>query len=250
VRALRPAAAAACCALAVAAALAGTSGLRAGPDVLPPPQDARAAAAAGPPAPVRQVGPFRRTARDAYVWQVRPVTAARLGSSHSAGCPVAPADLRLVAVTHWGFDGRAHRGELVVHEDVATAVVRVFRALHGARFPVQRMRTVDAYGGDDDASMAANNTSAYNCRRTTGGTSWSEHAYGRAIDLDPVQNPYVRGTAVAPPAGRAYLDRSDVRPGMVVAGDAVVRAFAAVGWEWGGSFRTLKDYQHFSESGR
>lgn len=213
-------------------------------EVLPPP------VAAASPAPVAQLGPFRRTARDAYVWRIGVVSAARLGSSHSAGCPVPPSRLRLVEVTHWGLDGRTHRGELVVHEDVASAVVQVFRRLHAARFPVQQVRTVDAYGGDDEASMAANNTSGYNCRRVTGGTAWSEHAYGRAIDVNPVQNPYVSGTTVAPTAGRAYLDRSDVRPGMVVAGDAVVRAFAAVGWEWGGAFRSLKDYQHFSESGR
>ncbi len=203
-------------------------------DVVPGP------VAAASSAPVAQIGPFRRTARNAYLWQVRPVSTARLGSSHRAGCPVPAADLRLVEVTYWGFDGRTHRGELVVHEDVAAAVVTVFRALHAARFPLARVQTVDAYGGDDDASMAANNTSAYDCRRTTGGTGWSEHAYGRALDLNPVQNPYVSGTTVAPPAGRAYLDRSDVRPGMVVSGDVVVRAFAAVGWEWGGDFRTLK----------
>jgi hypothetical protein len=129
-------------------------------------------------------------------------------------------------------------------------MVRVFRALYEARFPVQRLRTVEQYGSDDDASMAANNTSAFNCRPVAGGTGWSEHAYGAALDVNPVQNPYVRGSTVEPEAGRAYLDRSHVRPGMVVAGDLVVRAFAAVGWEWGGDFRTLKDYQHFSASGR
>ena len=98
--------------------------------------------------------------------------------------------------------------------------------------------------------MAANNTSAYNCRRTTGGTAWSEHAHGRALDLNPVQNPYVRGTTVLPLAGRAYVDRARPRPGMVRAGDPVVRAFAAVGWEWGGSWTGSKDYQHFSANGR
>jgi len=197
-----------------------------------------------------QRGPWRRTARAAYVWRTTPVTAARLGSSHRAGCPLPVSDLRLVTVTHWDTTGRSTRGELVVHRDLAAAVVRVFRALHAARFPVERMETVDRFGGDDARSMAANNTSAYNCRATTGGTGWSEHASGRAIDVNPVQNPYVRGATVEPTAGRAYLDRSVRRPGMVVAGDAVVRAFAAVGWEWGGDFRTLKDYQHFSQTGR
>lgn len=200
--------------------------------------------------PVEAVGPFRRTARSAYVWSIQPVTAARLGASHRAGCPVAVGDLRLVGVTSWGFDGRTRRGELVVHRDVAAGVVEVFRQLHAARFPLTRVVTAEQYGADDDRLMAAGATSAYNCRAVTGGTGFSEHAYGRAIDVNPIQNPYVRGTAVEPPAGRAYLDRSDVRPGMVVAGDAVVRAFASIGWGWGGDFRTLKDYQHFSRSGR
>lgn len=139
------------------------------------------------------------------MFRTQPVTAARLGSSHRAGCPVAVADLRLVTVTHLRFDGTTARGELVVHRDAAAAVVRAFRSLLAARFPVAQVRTVDAYGSDDARSMAANNTSAYNCRRSTGGTAWSEHAYGRALDLNPVQSPYVRGTTVLP--GRARLDR-------------------------------------------
>ncbi|MEX2290758.1 MAG: M15 family metallopeptidase [Mycobacteriales bacterium] len=197
-----------------------------------------------------QRGPFRHTGRGEFRWSVAPVTAARLGSSHRAGCPVAVTDLRLVEVTHLGFDGRPHLGELVVHRTQATAVVEIFRQMYDAHFPVQQMVTVEQYDGDDARSMDANNTSAYNCRTTTGGGGFSEHAYGTALDVNPVQNPYVRGTTVEPEAGRAYLDRSRVRPGMVVADDVVVRAFAAAGWAWGGDFRTLKDYQHFSLSGR
>ena len=209
-----------------------------------------AAAAAPTRVALPAVGPFRRTARDAFVWSVAPVSAARLGVSHRAGCPVPVRDLRLVTATHWGFDGRTHRGQLVVHATVARDVVQVLRALHAARVPVQRMVTAEQYGADDARLMGANATSAYNCRRVTGGTAFSEHAYGTAIDVNPVQNPYVRGAVVEPPAGRAYLDRSDVRPGMVVRGGPVVRAFTAVGWGWGGSFRSFADYQHFSRSGR
>ena len=195
-----------------------------------------------PPKPVVIAPAFRSS--------VLPVSAERLGSSHRPGCPVAVGDLRLVEISYRDLAGGARSGELVVHADVAAAVVSVFRSLYDASFPVALVDTVDRYGSDDDQVMAANVTSAYNCRFTTGGTTFSEHAYGRAIDLNPVQNPYVRGGSVAPPAGRDYLDRSDVRPGMVVSGGVVVRAFAAVGWEWGGSFRTLKDYQHFSQTGR
>lgn len=237
----------------VAGALASCGGAR---EVLPPAPAAAAEVGAGAVgvsptggvAPRR--GPFRHFARGAYRWRVLPVTAERLGSSHRAGCPVAPADLRLLRLSHWGFDGRLRSGELVVHATQAAPVVEVFRRLHAQRFPVERMVTVEQYGGDDDRSMAANNTSAYNCRTTTGGRGWSEHAFGTAIDINPVQNPYVRGTTVLPEAGRGFLDRRDVRPGMVTAGDAVVGAFAAAGWGWGGDFSTFEDYQHFSLSGR
>jgi hypothetical protein len=235
-----------CLVLVLLVLLLSASGL-AGP-VAPGPGSAGSAVAAPPP--LAAVGPFRQTARSLPVFRIEPVTAARLGSSHRPGCPVAVADLRLVTVTHVRFDGRTARGQLVVHRDAAAAVVQVFRSLLAARAPVAQVRTVEAYGGDDARSMAANNTSAYNCRRTTGGTGWSEHAHGRALDLNPVQNPYVRGTTVLPAAGRAYVDRTRPRPGMVLAGGPVVRAFAAIGWTWGGSFTNLKDYQHFSASGR
>jgi hypothetical protein len=112
------------------------------------------------------------------------------------------------------------------------------------------MERVDVFGGSDDASMEANNTSAFNCRRTTGGTAWSQHSYGRAIDINPVQNPYVSGGTVLPEAGRAFLDRGNSRPGMIAPGDVVVRGFAAEGWGWGGTWTDPLDYQHFSSSVR
>jgi hypothetical protein len=175
--------------------------------------------------------------------------AARM-TSWRPGCPVAKSDLRMVTLTHWGFDGEVKRGRIVVHRDYAAKVARVFRVLYRERFPVRRLRPVEAYGSDDDRSMAADNTSAFNCRLVEGSTSWSEHAYGRAIDLNPLENPYVRGGHVSPPAGRRYADRSLRAKGMVHDGDAVVRAFAAIGWPWGGHWRSLKDYQHFSATGR
>lgn len=184
------------------------------------------------------------------VTEIRGSTRARMRWSWRPGCPVTIRDLRLVTVTHWGFDGRVHRGELVVHEDSAEDLVHVLHALFRARFPIERMRLVDEYRGDDERSMAANNTSAFNCRGVPGSGSWSEHAYGRAIDVNPVQNPEVRDGRVSPAAGRAFVERGRRFPGMVRPGDRVVRAFAAIGWEWGGDWRSLKDYQHFSASGR
>ena len=153
-----------------------------------------------------------------------------------------------------GFDGQPHQGEMVVHRRYARDVTEVFRTLYEARFPIERMELVDAYAGDDDASMAANNTSAYNCRNVAGTDRWSNHAFGGAIDINPVQNPYVQGDSVDPPAGQAYarLDRSagaDVPRGVVHDDDVVVRAFAGIGWEWGGDWTSAKDYQHFSAAG-
>ncbi|MGH8978013.1 MAG: M15 family metallopeptidase [Acidimicrobiia bacterium] len=176
--------------------------------------------------------------------------AARMHASWRPGCPVGLESLRYLSVRHWGFDGKAHTGELVVHADAVGAMQSVLRALWDVHFPIERMDLVDNFGGHDDASMAANNTSAFNCRFVAGTSRWSEHAYGRAIDINTVQNPYVSGAHVSPPAGAAYVNRTLQAPGMIHAGDAVVRAFAAAGWGWGGNFGSAKDYQHFSATGR
>ncbi|MGH8893878.1 MAG: M15 family metallopeptidase [Actinomycetes bacterium] len=173
---------------------------------------------------------------------------ARMVYSWRKGCPVARTDLRYLRVTYERFGGTARQGELVVHEDHAADVVDVFERLYAQRFPIRRMRLVDDYRGSDAASMAANNTSAFNCRRVTSGTSWSEHSYGRAVDINPVRNPYVYRGTVEPPAGEKYVDRSPLRKGMVTR--AVRRAFASIGWSWGGAWTTRKDYQHFSSTGR
>ncbi|MCZ7536488.1 MAG: M15 family metallopeptidase [Acidimicrobiia bacterium] len=166
------------------------------------------------------------------------------------GCPVPLEDLRLVRLSHWDFDGAVTTGELVVHRDVADDVVAVFAELFDARFPVMRMELVDVYGADDDLSTAANNTSAFNCRAVTGGARWSEHSYGTAIDINPVQNPYVSNGSVLDPHAAPYLDRSLGAPGMILEGDVGVAAFAEIGWEWGGDWTEPIDYQHFSATGR
>jgi len=178
------------------------------------------------------------------------VTAADIGSSWRPGCPVAPAGLRTVVASHWDSAGNVRTGRVVVAADLAGDVVAILRDLYAARFPIHRMVPVAEYGADDDASMAANNTSAFNCRPVTGGSSFSEHSYGRAIDVNPLVNPYVTGSTVAPPGGAPYVDRTRDAPGMIHAGDEVVRAFAARGWSWGGAWTTPKDYQHFSTTGR
>ena len=165
------------------------------------------------------------------------------------GCPSFD-ELRLVTLDHWGFDGEVKTGELVVAASAASAIVSAFEQLYIEQFPIERMVRVDAYGGDDDASMAANNTSAFNCRKVTGGSSLSEHSFGTAIDINPVQNPYVNGGTVLPPSGSAYVDRGRPAQGMIHRPGPVTRAFDAIGWGWGGDWNGLKDYQHVSESGR
>lgn len=186
-----------------------------------------------------------------FASSVRRVTAAELRWSWRPGCPVGPAQLRRVRLAYWGFDGKRHVGALVVRDRVVPQVVVVFRRLYRARFPIRSMRPVDAFHGSDDRSMAADNTSAFNCRYavTTGPRSWSVHAYGEAIDVDPVENPYLEAGKVLPPAGAPYADRSRVRPGMAVPGGTLVAAFASVGWQWGGRWSASPDWQHFSATG-
>ena len=182
-----------------------------------------------------------------FTAQIEPVRWSDLRGSYRAGCPVGPRELRTLRVAYWGFDGRARVGRIVVARRVASDVRSVFRQLWEARFRIRRLEPVSAYGGSDDRSMAADNTSGFNCRFVGGTSRWSMHAYGTAIDVNPVENPYVQGASVSPPAGRAYLDRSRFRPGMAVEGGVLVRAFASVGWKWGAAFG---DLQHFSTTGR
>jgi hypothetical protein len=170
-----------------------------------------------------------------------------IGVSWQPGCPVPIDDLRIIEMNFVGFDGAVHTGgQLMVHRLVASDVVEAFRVLFENGFPIRRMELIESYGGSDDASMAADNTSAFNCRPITGTTDrFSIHSYGQAIDINTVENPYVRGTTVLPPAGVDYLDRTDVRPGMITKNDVVEKAFREQKFFWGGDFNSLKDYQHF-----
>ncbi len=174
-----------------------------------------------------------------------------VGVSWHRGCPVALSDLRLITLTYRGFDGRDHTGKLIANRDAARALVATFAQLYAARFPIRRMEPVDRYGGDDFRSIEADNTSAFNCRTATGSTRWSNHAYGRAIDVNPIENPYVSGGTSSHRASVSYLDRSRHRPGMAYEGGVLVDAFRSVGWGWGGSWAgSVRDYQHFSVDGR
>jgi poly-gamma-glutamate synthesis protein (capsule biosynthesis protein) len=204
------------------------------------------------------LGPSRGLAQaddPPYTSTIRPIGAAlaeRMTASHGSGCPVPLRDLRHLRMTHRNFDGQARTGEMVVHRRYARGVTRAFGRLYAAGWPIARMRLVDDYGGDDDRSMAANNTSGFNCRRVAGQANWSAHAYGAAIDLNPVQNPYVRPGSIDPPNGRAFaaIDRGATSPvpaGVIRAGELPVSVFARLGWQWGGNWVGAKDYQHFAD---
>jgi hypothetical protein len=194
-------------------------------------------------APVRSVS---------FTYSSAAVTAAELGKSWHSGCPVGPSSLVTLTMSYWGFDNQSHQGRLVVNRAVVASVVTAFRSMYLAHFPIRRMVPIAAYGGNDNRSMVADNTSAFNCRRAVsdGPPSWSMHAYGEAIDIDTLENPYRLDGKVLPPAGAPYMDRSNVRRGMIVVGSAPVAAFGAVHWGWGGNWSSTPDYQHFSVNGR
>ena len=179
---------------------------------------------------------------------VHPVSAAELGASWRPECPVAPTELRRVDLNYLGFDGGTHQGQLVVNEDVVDDVIAIFDDLTRLRYPIEKMRTVGHYpGAEDELSMRDNNTSAFNCRVL--GDGWSLHAYGRAIDINPLVNPYLDAAGDLQPATAArYLDRGRDDLGLLHDGDAAVRVFTDRGWRWGGNWTNPIDYQHFELS--
>ncbi len=177
--------------------------------------------------------------------------AARLGTTWQPGCPVALADLRYLTLSFWGFDEKPHTGELVVNASVADDVRKVFGRLFVARFPIEEMRIIEPADLAAEPTGDGNPTAAFVCRPVRGSTTtFSAHSYGLAVDVNPFQNPYKKGESVLPELAGSYLDRSPVKPGMITKGDVVTRAFAEVGWSWGGTWTSSKDLMHFSENGR
>ena len=195
-------------------------------DYLPPPADGAFHATVGPVSPAIQ----RR-------------------STWSADCPVALSDLRYLTVGFRGFDGRPHTGELIVHRTVARDVVAVFGRLFAAGFPIERMRVTSPAEVTAPPTGDGNTTAAFVCRPIRGRTTWSAHAYGLAIDVNPFQNPYTSGKRVLPELATAYLDRGRHLPGMITADGPVAAAFRSIGWTWGGGWSSPTDLMHFSSTG-
>ena len=165
-------------------------------------------------------------------------------------------DLRLLTLPYWNFKGESKTGQLIVHKKAAKAVSNIFEKLHADKsYKIERMQLIDAYGGNDRASMSANNTSAYNCRLVSGSKRLSNHALGLAIDINPLINPYVWKKGTSPLGGKPWdtpAERKAAKdqPGMILPDSAITKAFKAAGWGWGGAWSGTKDYQHFSIDGR
>ena len=183
---------------------------------------------------------------------------AELGARYwHAGCPVPLARLRVLTVTHWGFDGRRHTGQLVVNQSAAAPLRRVFARLDALRFPIRHLQLADYYGPSSSIPADRDVSASFHCRQAVaspcsggkkGTGSWSNHAYGLAVDLNPRENPYVGCGRNRDPARTPYLDRTRLRPGMVT--PAVIEAFRSIGWGWGGSWSgSTRDYMHFSVNG-
>ena len=171
-------------------------------------------------------------------------------STWQPGCPVGREDLAWVRLTYRGFDKARHSGEMLVNGSVARDLVEVFRRLYRANFPIESMGIARLEDLDAPPTGDGNVTGSFACRPVRGGATFSQHAYGLAVDVNPFQNPYHRADVVLPELASAYLQRRWLRPGMIGPDGPVVRAFAAMGWEWGGEWSSLKDYQHFSVNGR
>ncbi len=173
------------------------------------------------------------------------------GISYGKNCDIPYEELRYVSVLHWGFDGQPHRGELIVNKAIAEDVTQIFAELYEAKYPIERMVLVDEYDADDNTSMAANNSSAFNYRVIEGTKRISLHSYGMAIDINPLYNPYVHEVdgerVVTPVEGAMYEDRSLECPYYIHSEDLCYQAFVKRGFTWGGDWKNTKDYQHFQK---
>lgn len=187
--------------------------------------------------------------------KITPEIASKMTHSWDDNNPVSLEDLRYITVKHWGFDHKIHAGEIIAHKDVALELTEIFEELFENHYPIQQIRLIDDYQANDDASMEDNNSSAFCSRMITGSTTlYSNHSYGRAIDINPAQNPYVKGELILPKCAKPCSDREMHHPGLIKKGDPCHTAFVSRGWLWGGDWRTLsnatpmkRDYQHFAK---
>lgn len=183
-----------------------------------------------------------------FSFSIAPMTEDVVWASWREGCPLHFSELSLLTLSYWDFDGQVATGQLAINSAVAPDVITAFEGLFAAHFPIERIELVDEYGGDDKAAMAANVTSGFNCRFVDGTDRWSNHAFGLAVDINPLINPWAREGNVLPTEGEQYADRTIPIPGMINAGDEAIAIFEEVGWSWGGVWQSA-DYMHFSKPG-
>ncbi len=173
------------------------------------------------------------------------------GKSYHKGCPVKRKDLRVLRVLYYGYDKKHHIGEMVINKSLAKGAKTIFYKLYKKKYQIHKMQRIDAYGGDDDASIADDNTSCFNHRKVEGSKNLSKHSYGRAIDINPVHNPYVHKVngkwKVSPKKSQKYADRSKKFKHKITHNDYCFKLFKKAGYKWGGDWITLKDYQHFQK---
>lgn len=170
-------------------------------------------------------------------------------STWTEECPVTRDELSYINVSHYGFDGEFHTGEMIINARFAEDIVGIFEQLHTARFPIEQLKVTTQEELDAPPTGDGNGSGAFGCREAVGSNSWSQHAYGLAIDINPFHNPYIKDWLIIPELADAYLDRERELPGMIFGDDFVVEAFAEIGWTWGGNWNSLKDWMHFSYSG-
>jgi len=175
------------------------------------------------------------------------------GNSWRKGCPVSLENLRYLRITHINFKGKDARGEIIVHKDVSKEMTEIFEALYDMAYPVYKMRLVSDYKGNDWQSIESGNTSAFNCRSATGSKKWSKHSYGKAIDINPIENPYIaRSGRISHKASSQYRKRvhkksTSADKALLLKNDKATKIFEKHGWKWGGDWSGVKDYQHFSK---
>lgn len=175
------------------------------------------------------------------------------GNSYRSGCPVKLKDLRYVEVSYRDFHGNIGIGELIVHRSIANEMVAIFKELYRINYPIRKMELVSNYNGSDFASIEADNTSAFNCRFIGNTRRWSKHAYGKAIDINPLENPYVTGRGMTSHKRsvlylkRRHKNASSGDIAMLLPNDRATKLFKRYGWTWGGDWHSIKDYQHFEK---
>lgn len=184
--------------------------------------------------------------------KLSPALLARMiGTTWHNGCPVPPSDLRELTLSYWDFQAHPQTGTLIVNKAVSRDVRKIFHKLFRHGFMIERMEPIENYGGSDERSMEANNTSSFNCRDITGQVGkFSNHSWGRAIDINPLTNPYVKGSIVLPKGANTYLDRNRVYIGGIMTNSYIVRLFEKKHWTWGGTWHDRQDYQHFEKPKR